>query len=267
MSPRAPSAAFPRVRWRDGRPEAGHRELPEEAAVALVHDATTTAVMMATPADLEDFAVGFSLTEGLVASADEILGLDVEHGELGVEVRAWLARPSGARLAERRRRIAGPTGCGLCGVDSLAEAARPLPRVGQDLRLTADLVQSAVRSIATAQQLGAATRAVHAAGYWRERGGLAALREDVGRHNALDKLAGAMARQGLAQDDGVLVLTSRVSVEMVQKAAVMGVQVIAAISAPTALAVRVAQASGIGLAAVVREDGFEVFSGHERFAR
>ena len=137
----------------------------------------------------------------------------------------------------------------------------------QDLRLTADLVQSAVRSIATAQQLGAATRAVHAAGYWRERGGLAALREDVGRHNALDKLAGAMARQGLAQDDGVLVLTSRVSVEMVQKAAVMGVQVIAAISAPTALAVRVAQASGIGLAAVVREDGFEVFSGHERFAR
>jgi FdhD protein len=258
------STAFPRTLWRGDTTDPGARELAEETPVALVHDATTTAVMMATPADLEDFGLGFSLNEGIVVRAEELVGLEVVRAGPGVEVRMWLAEDASRTLAARRRKIIGPTGCGLCGVESLAEATAPPPRVGAGSRVRAADIQAALQAVAEAQTLGPATRAVHAAAWWTTDGGLQVLREDVGRHNALDKLAGALATAGAPPDAGVLAITSRVSVEMVQKAAVMGAQVLAAISAPTALAVRTAAAAGMTLAAVVREDGFEVFTGHER---
>jgi FdhD protein len=184
--------------------------------------------------------------------------------DLGVEVRAWLQADRGAELTARRRRMAGPTGCGLCGVDSLTEAVRPPAQVGDGLQVTPAEIAAAVASLAPAQALGARTRAVHAAGWWTPAAGLVAVREDVGRHNALDKLVGALARAGAGGGHGLLLLTSRISVEMVQKAAVLGAQVLVAISAPTALAVRTAETAGITLIGVARDDGFEVFSRPDR---
>jgi FdhD protein len=220
--------------------------------------------MMATPADLEDFAVGFTLTEGLAATPDAITALEIVPGELGVELRIWLRQPASAALASRRRQLAGPTGCGLCGIDSLAEAVRTPPRVAAGFVASAPMIHQALSALAAAQDLGARTRAAHAAAWWTPADGVVALREDVGRHNALDKLVGAMARAGTPATDGLLLLTSRVSVEMVQKAAVLGAQVLVAVSAPTALAVRTAEAAGMSLVAVAREDAFEVFTHPDR---
>lgn len=258
MRPIAQTA--PRTLWSAAGPCAGHRLLPEETPIALVHDASTTAVMMGTPADLEDLAVGFTLTEGLAAGLNDIREVEIVDTDLGVEARLWLVADAGAALIARRRRIAGPTGCGLCGIDSLGQAIRAAPVVGCDLRLKPQDIRAALAALAPSQTLGTSTRAVHAAAWWRPADGLAAVREDVGRHNALDKLVGALARADAATSEGLLLLTSRVSVEMVQKAAVLGAQIVAAVSAPTALAVRVADAAGITLAAVARADSFEVFT-------
>lgn len=243
------------------RPSA--RTLPEEVPVALVHDASTTAVMMASPADLEDFGLGFSLTEGVIEAPGDLASLEVVEQAAGIEVRMWLSAGQGAALAARRRRMAGPTGCGLCGVDSLAEALRAPPAVeGEGLRLDPSEIHAALAALPHLQDLGALTRAAHAAGWWVPGRGYSAVREDVGRHNALDKLAGALAHA--PKTEGVLVLTSRVSVEMVQKAAVIGARVVVAVSAPTALAVRTAEAAGLTLVAVARRDAFEVFTRPER---
>jgi len=239
--------------------QAGSREIPEETAVALVHDASTTAVMMATPADLEDLAIGFTLTERLIDGVDAIAGVEAVEGELGIEARVWLKPGRGAALAERRRQIAGPSGCGLCGVESLEQAVRPALKVGDDLRFSADDVRAALAALAPAQALGAKTRGVHAAAWWTKASGLVAVREDIGRHNALDKLAGAVLRGGRIEP-GLLLLTSRVSVELIQKAAILGAEALIAVSVPTALALREAEAAGITLIAVARSDGFEVFS-------
>ncbi len=266
MTPPDPKAAVPvrRLAWREGDPaNPGERLLAAETPVALVHDASTTAVMMATPSDLEDFGLGFSLTEGIIARPDEIRAIETVETELGVEVRMWLAGEASGALATRRRRLAGPTGCGLCGIDSLAEAARAPPAVAQGLTLTPTQIQAALAALRERQGLNAATRAVHAAGFWSPRTGLAAAREDVGRHNALDKLAGALARTPGA-GPGAVVLTSRVSVEMVQKSAAIGAQAIIAVSAPTALAVHTAEVAGITLIAIARDDGFEVFTHSHR---
>jgi FdhD protein len=222
--------------------------------------------MMATPADLEDFGIGFSLTEGVIASPEEVRDVEVADSKLGIEVRLWLQPGRAAALATRRRNMAGPTGCGLCGIDSLAMVQRPAFRPPAKIEpLTAEDIFSAMAAIDPAQTLGRETRAVHAAGFWRKRDGLVGLREDVGRHNALDKLAGALAGERAAPD-GMIVLTSRVSVEMAQKAAMIGAPVIAAVSAPTALAIRTAHAAGLTLIAVARADSFEVFTHPERIA-
>ena len=239
------------------------RLLPVETPVAIVADATTFAVMMATPSDLEDFATGFLLTEGLISSCGDIREIDVAAVALGVEARVWLQPGVGVALTERRRRLAGPTGCGLCGVESLAEAVRPPPRVQGSLSVSRDDIRTALEALAAGQALGQATRASHAAGLWRQGQGLVAVREDVGRHNALDKLAGALARAGDVAP-GLLVLTSRVSVEMVQKAARLGAPVLAAVSAPTTLALEAAEQGGITVVAVARSDGFEIFTHPER---
>ena len=255
-----------RMAWRDGAAERGVRRTAEETPVALVHDGSTSAVMMATPQDLEDFAVGFSLTEGIVADIAQVRGVEVEVRPRGLEVRVWLSAPQTAALASRRRRIAGPTGCGLCGVESLEEAVRRPRRVEGGPRLTPGEVLQAMGSLETAQPLGAETRAMHAAGFWTPGDGLVALREDVGRHNALDKLVGAMVRAGRPAADGAILLTSRVSVEMVQKAAAAGGTMVIAVSAPTALAIRTAQDAGVTLVGVARRDGFEVFTHPWRIA-
>lgn len=257
-----PPAARPatRVVWRDGVPSESERVIPEETPVALTYNRSTHAVMMATPADLEDFAIGFSLAEGLVGSIEEIEALEVVALQQGIELRMDLAAHRLDRLTKRQRRLAGPTGCGLCGMDSLDEALRPVPRVPDPIPCTPGMILAAMDSLAPAQRLNATTRAVHAAGLWTEQHGLVAVREDVGRHNALDKLAGAIARQNLRAANGIVVLSSRVSVEMIQKAALLGAPLVAAVSAPTALAVRMAEVAGITLVGVARADGFEVFS-------
>jgi FdhD protein len=216
--------------------------------------------MMGTPQDLEDFAVGFSLTEGVIPSVDAIDSIDVVEEEMGVELRIWLKAPDAAEFLGRRRKMAGPTGCGLCGVESLVEAMRPPPSVGEGRVFTPDQIMTAVESLMPLQVLNRETRAVHAAGFWEPERGLVAVREDVGRHNALDKLAGALAREGGTAQTGLVVLTSRVSIEMVQKSAAIGAPVIVAVSAPTALAVRMAEACGMTLVAIARKDGFEVFT-------
>jgi FdhD protein len=172
----------------------------------------------------------------------------------------WLAPALANRLNERRRHIAGPTGCGICGIDSIAEAVRPAAVVALGRSFSPHQVMTAMQAVAPLQTINIETRAVHAAAFWMPGRGIAALREDVGRHNALDKLAGALVQGKVAAGDGIVLLTSRVSVEMVQKAAAMGAPLMVAVSAPTALAVRMADAAGITLAAIARADGFEVFT-------
>jgi FdhD protein len=263
----APVHRIARTVWRDGDFADGDRAVPEETAVAFTYDGTTHAVMMATPEDLEDFAFGFSLTEGIVSSVDEIESLDIIDGGAGIELRMWLAAPRQAALSARRRRLAGPTGCGLCGIESLDEACRPPPAVAGGEQLTPSDIMQAIDSMAKAQPLNRETRAMHGAGFWQPSRGLLAMREDVGRHNALDKLGGALFRGRIAPRSGAVLLTSRVSVEMVQKTAFIGAPVIVAVSAPTALAVRTAAEAGITLIAIARGDGFEIFTHPHRIAR
>ncbi|MCE5974701.1 formate dehydrogenase accessory sulfurtransferase FdhD [Sinirhodobacter sp. WL0062] len=225
--------------------------LAEEVPVALVYDGVTQAVMMATPSDLEDFVLGFALSEGLIEARSEIVRTEIVPQLRGIEARAWLAAPAGARFKERRRATTGPVGCGLCGIDSLEQALRPLPRAprGGGARLAPGAPARALAALRAAQPLQDATHAIHAAGFWSETGGLMLLREDVGRHNALDKLAGALTHAGIAPADGALVMTSRISVDLVQKAVTLGARALIAPSAPTALAVAEARAAGLHLIA------------------
>jgi len=253
-----------RTAWRATGSAQGERAIPEETAIAFTYNTASYAVMMGTPQDLEDFAVGFSLTEGVISSIDAIDSIDIVEEEMGVELRIWLKAPEAAEFLGRRRKLAGPTGCGLCGVETLIEAMRPPPQVGEGRVFTPAEIMTAVESLFPLQVLNHETRAVHAAGFWEPERGLVAVREDVGRHNALDKLAGALARGGATARSGLVVLTSRVSIEMVQKSAAIGAPMIVAVSAPTALAVRMAEACGMTLAAIARKDGFEVFTHPKR---
>ena len=246
--------------WRDSGRSQGMRIIPEETALALTYNGGTYAVMMGTPLDLSDFAVGFSLSEGIVQSPEDIVSLDIVQLDDGIELRMWLAQTKADRLNERRRHIAGPTGCGICGIDSIAEAVRPAAIVPQDRSFSPQQITAAMQSISSLQRINIETRAVHAAAFWTPARGIVALREDVGRHNALDKLAGALAQDKTSASEGIVLLTSRVSVEMVQKTATMGAALMVAVSAPTALAVRIADAAGITLAAIARADGFEIFT-------
>jgi FdhD protein len=261
-----PVQVVPRQIWRYGSPSVGRRSIPEETAVALTYNGGTYAVMMTTPRDLEDFAVGFSLSEGIISSSADIDSLDIVPLDEGVELRMWLTEPKADRLRERRRHIAGPTGCGLCGIESIAEAIRPAAVIGSGGQFSPEQIMVAMQSLPSHQKLNIETRAVHAAAFWSTTGGIVALREDVGRHNALDKLSGALARASVVAGEGIILLSSRISVELVQKSAAIGAPVMVSVSAPTALAVRMADAAGITLAAIARADGFEVFTHPRRIS-
>jgi FdhD protein len=259
-----PVVPAPRFAWRGDTAQDGVRSVPRETPVALTYNRATHAVMLASPADLEDFAVGFSLSEGIIQAPADILALDIVEVPDGIECRMDLVDDRLDALTRRQRRLAGPSGCGLCGLDSLTAAIRPIPAVPAGRVVTPAMIQTAMRSMHSAQTLNAVTHAVHAAAFWTPEQELVALREDVGRHNALDKLSGALARMYQPAATGLILLSSRVSVEMVQKAAMLGAPVIVAISAPTSLAIEVAAAAGITLIGVARADGFEVFTRLDR---
>jgi FdhD protein len=250
------------IAWRNGGQTQTHRDIPEEVPVAITYDGTTYAVMMATPSDLTDFAIGFSLTEEVIDTPDGIDSLEILQLEDGVEARMWLKPDVSKRQRARRRSILGPTGCGLCGAESITQALKPVKIVESSYTVCPSDLIKAMSLLEASQSLNKTTRAVHAAGLYA--GGKLLAREDVGRHNALDKVIGAAVSAGMQADQGIVLLTSRVSVELVQKAAWLGVPIMAAVSAPTALAVRLARSAGITLAAVLRGDGFEVFTYPER---
>nr|WP_090269107.1 formate dehydrogenase accessory sulfurtransferase FdhD [Thalassovita taeanensis] len=237
------------------------RALPEEVPVALVYNGSTLAVMMASPVDLEEFALGFSLTEGIVTAPGQLGEVEVVTHPKGIELRMWLQADRAGVLEQRRRALAGPVGCGLCGIDSLDQALRTLPPVsGGAMRLTSADIVAAVEGLRDCQPLHDATHAVHAAGFYLPGTGMMCAREDVGRHNALDKLAGALAQGGIAPGTGAVVLTSRVSADMVQKAAAIGAPCVIAVSAPTTMGVQVAEETGLTLIARARGGTYEVFA-------
>ncbi|GAB3258547.1 formate dehydrogenase accessory sulfurtransferase FdhD [Chitinimonas naiadis] len=234
--------------------------LAEETPVALVYNGISHAVMMATPLDLEDFALGFSLTEGILERPGELLDCEISPiaGGVNVELRITEARFQG--LKERRRSLTGRTGCGLCGQDTLEQAIRPIRKLDAAGGVPVAAISQGMAQLMQGQVLNAATGAVHAAGWWRD--GEMTVREDVGRHNALDKLIGASARH--SERDGVIVISSRASYEMVHKAASAGFAVLAAVSAPTALAVQLADEAGLCLIGFAREGRLTAYSHPQR---
>ncbi|MDP2079909.1 MAG: formate dehydrogenase accessory sulfurtransferase FdhD [Pseudotabrizicola sp.] len=248
-------APVPRLSFSGGVARESQRSLPAEVAVALSYNGSTHAVMMATPADLPDFARGFTRAEG-IAAPEEIERIDVVETPLGIDLQIWLEAGAAARQAQRRRSMAGPVGCGLCGLESLEEAVRAAPKVQGALRMTPAQVMAAVADLPKHQPLHDMTRAAHCAALWTSNG-IALSREDVGRHNAVDKLVGAMAQTA---DSAALILTSRVSIDLVQKACAAGFSVLIAVSAPTAAAVQMAHVAGLTLIANARPDGFDCYT-------
>ncbi|GEO85770.1 MULTISPECIES: formate dehydrogenase accessory sulfurtransferase FdhD [Alphaproteobacteria] len=262
---RKTSTRIREVQFRNGVLAEGSRIVPEEVPIAFSYGGTTHAVMMATPADLEDFALGFSLSEGIISAAADIVSVEMMEAGDGIDLQIVLADGTAEALTARRRHMAGPVGCGLCGIESIEQATRSVAPVDAgDFSLTPAQIAEAVWLLGDGQSLNRETRAVHGAGFFIPGQGLVCLREDVGRHNALDKLAGAVMRSGLAGGHGAVVVTSRLSVEMVQKTAALRSAVLIAVSAPTALAVRTAEAAGITLVGIARGDEFEIFTRPER---
>ncbi|PWC91524.1 formate dehydrogenase [Azospirillum sp. TSH100] len=238
----------------------------DEAPVGLVYADDLFAVMLATPTDLEDFATGFSLSEGIVGSAEELSVTAIDELADGVRIRMQLPVERLAALLRRKRNLMGGSGCGRCGTDSFAETLRPLDPVTSTARIAPDAIRRAMAALPSGQTLNRQTGAVHAAGFAMPDGELVAVREDVGRHNALDKLIGALARAGTDPTVGFVVVSSRCSFEMVHKTAAAGIPLIAAISAPTSLSVGFAGTVGVGVVAYVRDGRFTVYAVPSRVA-
>lgn len=232
----------------------------EEVPVAFVYHQRTHAVMMATPSDLEDLAVGFTLSERIVERPGDIGCVDVSRHSRGIEIKIDVPVSVADSLAARARSLAGRTGCGLCGVEAIDDAVRVPAHVGSGLTVMADAICRAASALESHQPLNRDTRAIHGAAWATASGEIRVVREDVGRHNALDKVLGALARAGIPPGDGFLVVTSRASFELVQKAAVFGIPILAAVSRPTGLAVRMAEAAGMSLLGLVRGQSFNVYA-------
>jgi len=245
---------------RDGSRVATQDCVAEEVPVALIVNGAPHVVMMASPCDLADFALGFMLSEAIVASADEVEILGVSALDNGYEVSLRIPEVRREKLADRRRNLVGRSGCGLCGSETIAEAMRPSPHVPAGLPIEATALHRALHALRQRQPINAVTGATHAAGWADASGRLLLVREDVGRHNALDKLIGAMSQQRLDSARGFAVITSRASYEMVLKAATIGMPLLAAISAPTALAVRMAEEAGLSLIGFARNNNHVVYA-------
>jgi len=252
------------VRWRDGQRRVVDDWVTEEVPVALEFNGVSHAVMLATPADLEDFALGFGLAEGIFASPADLHDCEVDHSPQGITVAMQVSARCFAALKERRRTLAGRTGCGVCGTESLDKVLRPVPVIEPATQIHSTAIARAMREMREHQVLCQATGAVHAAAWCSIAGAVLLAREDVGRHNALDKLIGALAKSTLRREPGFIAVTSRASVEMVQKAAVAGAPLLAAVSAPTSLAVETADAVQMALVGLARQGNLVVYSHAER---
>lgn len=247
-----------------GEVREGEAAVAEEVPVAFVYNGRPHVVMMATPADLEDFAVGFTLDEGIVRSPTEIASVNVVRFSEGIELQMDVPGEAAERLAARGRQFVGRTGCGLCGVETIREALRPVPRTGNSEPIAAESLWHAEAALVAHQEMNRKTGSMHAAAWATRSGEIAVLREDVGRHNALDKVLGALARAGRDPAEGFIVMTSRASYELVQKAASFGVPLLAAVSRPTGLAIRLAESAGMTLVGLLRGRTAMVYAGGSR---
>jgi FdhD protein len=250
--------------WRDGKFSRLQDYVAEEAPVSLVYNGLPHVVMLATPLDLEDFALGFSLTEGILRHPDELLSVRVFNRSEGIEVLMRIPDERCVGLSDKQRNLTGRTGCGLCGAATLRQAVRhPAPVTG-GVTVTVSELHHALEELRTLQTLNRMTGAVHAAAWVVPGKGIAGVREDVGRHNALDKLIGALAKMRTDRNEGFVLVTSRASYEMVQKCAAAGISFMAAISAPTALAVRLAEEVGLTLVGFARNASHVVYAHPQR---
>jgi FdhD protein len=258
----APLATRDVLRVSNGERVAGERadRLAEETPIALEYNGISHATLLATPADLYDFARGFSLTEGIVSSLSDIRGIDLRAEAHGIVIELEVSSACLFRLKERRRAMAGRTGCGLCGVETLSEVLRPLAPVVRGPAMAVDAILRGMTTMRGRQTLHDATGATHAAAWVNGDGDVLCVREDVGRHNALDKLLGALVLDDTDFSRGAVLVSSRASFEMVQKTAAMGAGVLAAVSAPTALAVRLAQQTGVSLIGFTRGDDCSIYT-------
>lgn len=256
----------PAVRWVGGRAESRAERIAEEVPVAIAYNGQAHVVMMATPADLEDFALGFTLTEELIATPGQFRAVEVVRYSRGIELQVAVAEERNSVIAERGRRLAGRTGCGICGADSVDAVLRPITRVREGTAVGSAAIQRALAGLQSGQRFNAESGAVHAAGWATAEGEIVLVREDVGRHNALDKLIGAAVKRGIDPATGFVVVTSRASFEMVQKSVRFGAPLMVAISGPTGLAVRVAEEAGLTLVGFARGDRHTVYTHPHRIS-
>ncbi|HKU60909.1 MAG TPA: formate dehydrogenase accessory sulfurtransferase FdhD [Gemmatimonadales bacterium] len=259
-----PLLTLPATRWRDGQASATTETIAEETPVAIVYNGIPHVVMMATPQDLEDFALGFSLTEELIASPADLQEVQVVRYSQGIEIQARVSQACEEVIAGRTRRLTGRTGCGICGADSVSMVLKQLHPVAEGVTISGSALRRALEALSSHQSLNAEAGAVHAAAWAGLDGAVQVVREDVGRHNALDKLIGALLKAGTDPRSGFIVVTSRASFEMVQKTTVLGAPLLAAISGPTGLAVRVARQAGLTLVGFARGGGHTVYTHPER---
>ena len=250
----------PAVRIDAGSSCAAVEQIAEEVPIALVYNGVPHVVVMASPANLEDLALGFSLSEAVIASAAELGGIEIVPEKSGYTVYLSVPPERVGMIEQRRRNMTARTGCGLCGAETIEQAMRDVPKVATGPRVTRHSMAAAMQQLPSLQTLNSATGATHAAAWANFKGELQLVREDVGRHNALDKLIGALAAGGIDTAQGFAVITSRASYEMVQKAAMAGIGLLAAVSAPTALAVRIAREAGVTLAGFVRGERCMVYA-------
>ncbi|MEJ1966953.1 MAG: formate dehydrogenase accessory sulfurtransferase FdhD [Gammaproteobacteria bacterium] len=258
------SAEVPVQRWKRGELTSTTDFVTEEVPVALVYHGVPHVVMLASPADLEDYAVGFTVSEGLVGNPNEIQSVEVERGAESIEVRIGIAGERFSELLRRRRNLTGRSGCGLCGAETVEEAIRPPVKVAKGPTVSSADLHAALIQLESLQPINARTGSIHAVAWVVPGKGIQFVREDVGRHNALDKVIGALVRSGADVTAGYAVITSRASFEMVQKAAAAGITFMVAVSAPTALAIRMANETGLTLVGFARRDQHVVYAHAER---
>ena len=259
------SSTMPARRFAGGEPSHSSEVVAEETPVTMVFNGSPQAVMMATPDDLHDFASGFAITEGFVKAHAELTRIDIVHYSRGVEIQMETISPIGNDTP--RRRLAGRTGCGICGKDEVDQVLRAIPAVDSTSTFSTDAIARAMRELREQQPLNRATGGTHAAGWASLDGQVMLVREDVGRHNALDKLIGALHCSATEPNSGFVVLTSRGSFELVQKVAVFGAALLCTVSAPTALAIRVASDANVTLAGFARDERVTAYSHTMRITR